>query len=102
MKSYVAWIIIVCFFAALIGGFFILRTKTSGVPLDITLATTNTIEIVSQSSSSTPSLPTNVPDGYNEYRNEQFGFSLYYPPELLPKQYADDQLEITVAFSGGD
>jgi hypothetical protein len=102
MKSHVAWIIIVSFFAALIGGFFIMESKTTGAPLDITLATTTAVEAISQSSSITPSLQKNVPDAYKEYRNEQFGFFLYYPPQLQPIQYADDRPEITVAFSAGD
>ena len=47
------------------------------------------------------SLPPTIPAGYKEYRNEQYHFSVYYPPTSgPPKEYPDRGAALTVSFQG--
>lgn len=82
------------------GGFFFMKSATSGSP-DISLSNitfadnkkaTTTVEV--------PPLP--LPEGYKEYRNEKFGFSLYYPQEFSPQEFEDRGPELTVVFQSAE
>lgn len=102
MKSYVGWIIIVLFFTTLIAGFVILKNSSSGTSLDVLLATVSTSS--PQPTKDVGKVPPlqNIPAGYKEYRNEQFGFSVYYPPEIPPDEFVDRGPALTVAFQGAE
>jgi hypothetical protein len=88
----------VCFLAAIIGGFFVLKNVTSGAPQDFSLATTTSASATS-SAAGRPSATPQAPTGSKEYRNKQYGFSIYYPDNLPPKEYVTPRIpELTVAF----
>jgi hypothetical protein len=96
MKSYVGWMIIVCFFAAAIGIVLLFQQKLSNTPIDSSFAS-STLPL-SDVTSATVSPPPNIPAGYIEYRNDQYHFSVYYPPEMPPKGYPDRGDALTIAF----
>jgi hypothetical protein len=102
MKSYTGWMITVCFFTVLIGGFLVLKNSSSGTSLDVSLATASTSS--PQATTDVSKVPPlqNIPTGYKEYRNKQFGFSVYYPQEIPAREFVDRGPELTVAFSEGD
>src|SRR6266487_1882479 len=97
MKPYTGWLIVVCFFATLIGVFVILDKKSSGASLDVSFATT-TSPVVASSTAAKP--PQNIPAGYEEYRNKDYGFSVYYPAEIPPQEFPDRDDQLTVLFQG--
>lgn len=100
MKSYVGWIIIVSLFTTLIAGLFILNNSTSGTSLDVSLATASTSSPPARTDVAKVPPLQNVPAGYKEYRNKQFGFSVYYPSELSPEEFLDRGPELTALFQG--
>lgn len=110
MRSSLGWIITLCFLGALIGGFFLLKDATSGElftlsssdGLGITLATTTLPEAIGQSPAAPPLPEREPPDGYKEYRNEDFGFSLFYPASIEPKEFVDRGPELTVLFQSAE
>ena len=97
MKSYVAWIIILCFVTGLIGIFVLLKKMTSGTPLADAPATTIAPVVAS---STTAKSPQKIPAGYKEYRNKHYGFSVYYPAEIPPQELPDRDDQLTVLFQG--
>lgn len=102
MKTLTAWFIVAAFTAALIGSFFLLKDATSGKPFDIELATTTLPEIGEKIATTDP-LPERVPPtGYKEYRNEDFGFSVFYPEDIPPQEFVDRGPELTVLFQSGE
>jgi hypothetical protein len=98
MKFYTSWIIIVCFFSALVAGFFILKNTSSGTSVSegLTLKDASTTSLSFASSGLSPV----VPAGYKEYRNTDYGFSVYYPPENSPQEFPDRDRAFTVLFQG--
>ena len=44
---------------------------------------------------------TQVPDGWGEYRNERFGFILFYPPNLIPGPAAVDGTGVAFFMADG-
>jgi hypothetical protein len=95
MKFSTGWVITVCFFAALIGVFAFFVEKSVGGPRDAsfpaTMASTSTVQVAST---------LNVPEGYKEYRNKHYGFSVYYPAEIPPQELPDRDDQLTVLFQG--
>jgi hypothetical protein len=98
MKPQTGWIISVCFFVALIGGFFILKSSSSGAPLDMSFATT-TAPVVASSTAAAKSSQ-NVPAGYMEYLSKDYGFSVSYPGDSPPQEFLDPGGKFTVLFQG--
>jgi hypothetical protein len=72
------------------------RLNTSGTAPGFSLATTTPIS--QKAATPEPS----VLDGYKEYKNQQLGFSVHYPADIPPKEYADQPPGFTVAFQNGD
>jgi hypothetical protein len=100
MKSYTGWIISVCFFAALIGGFFVLKNSSSGAPLDAAFATTTVSLATSTAVAKLASLPSTVSDKYKEYRNKNYGFSVNYPAQIPPLEFHDRGDVLDILFQG--
>ena len=48
----------------------------------------------------TQASPPTVPAGYKEYRNTDYGFSLYYPGGISPQEFHDSGYALTVTFQG--
>jgi hypothetical protein len=103
MKPYTGWIIAVCFLAGLIGVFVILDKKTSGAPLDVSLATTTvSIATSTKAAKHVTSLPSDVPYEYKEYRDMDYGFSVDYPAQIPPQEFPSRGDALTVLFQGAD
>ena len=100
MKPYIGWIISVSFFAALIGGFFILKNSTSGAALNVSFATVSTSS--PQAATDVAKVPPleNSPAGFKEYRNTDYGFSVNYPAQIPPQEFHDREHALTVLFQG--
>jgi PsbP-like protein len=104
MKPYTGWIIVVCFLAGLIGTFVILDKKTSGAPLDVSLATT-TVSVATSTQAVAKingSLASNASDEYKAYRNKDYGFSVDYPAQITPQEFPSRGDALTVLFQGAD
>jgi hypothetical protein len=100
MRPYIGWIISLCFFTALIGGFFILKNSSSGEPVDATFATTTVSLATSTGVAKLASLPSTVSDVYKEYRNKDYGFSVNYPAQIPPQEFHERGVVLTVLFQG--
>ena len=101
MKPYFGWLVIIGFSSALLGGFYAIHNATIGTPLDITLATTTTESLVAAGAAvqTVPSgLPPAVPEGYKEYVNGDYHFSIYYPGDIPPQEWHDRAFALTVEF----
>ena len=92
MSKTKGWITVACFVAFVVGGFFILKDKTSGAAPTFSIATTTPLKVAEVSPSR------DIPVGFKEYKNEQFGFSLLYPEAIPPKEIVDRGPELTVLF----
>ena len=98
MKLLTGWIITLCFFTAIVGGFFVLKSVTSGAPQDFALGTTY-FSACHEQCGGIATDPSRVLEDFKEYHNKQFGFSVSYPQDLPPKEYTTpDPNELTVAF----
>jgi hypothetical protein len=109
MKFYTGWIISACFFAVLIGAFAILVRKSSGAPLNVSLAT-NTVSVATsthvasiQAAEKPVASPTsNVSYEHKEYRNKDYGFSVDYPAQIPPQEFHYRGHALTVLFQSAD
>ena len=100
MKSrIIGWIVIILFTTTLIGGFFLLKNYSSGAPDNFGFATTTLPLDAATSTSEVPQvqLPP-VPDGFKQYKSDQYGFALDYPQELPANESHDEGYAMTVAF----
>jgi hypothetical protein len=100
MKPYSRWLVIAVFFGGLVGGFFLLRNWSTGVP-NVSVGTMTFAS--TRGSSSVPTLPPPIPpDGFKEYRNDEFGFSIFYPGQFEPREFIEHGPELTVLFQSGE
>jgi hypothetical protein len=96
MKSFVGWIIVIIFSAALIGGFFSLKQITSGAGAEFALGTIST---TSPQAAHVDSLPSRqLLPGVKEYRSNDYHFSVKYPGDLPPRETHDRGYAMTVSF----
>src|SRR5439155_10796551 len=96
----IGWIIIACFFAAIVGGFLLLKQNTSGAAPEFSFATTtlpsaNNVDHMDR-------IPTisdrQVPNGNKEYKSDDYHFSIFYPASLPADESHDRGYAMTVAF----
>ena len=87
MKPYFAWLVILGFSSALLGSFYVIHNATFGTPLDIILATTATESMVAAAAAAQFTVGTDAgrAQGYREYVNGDYHFSIYYPGDYLLK-----------------
>lgn len=96
MKPYIGWSIVVCVMVGLFAAFVIWMQPPADAFPSVSFATTT-------SSSSSPTATTfdvarTPPAGYKEYRNTDYGFSVFYPENLPPTEYKDRGFALTVSF----
>lgn len=99
MKSYIGWSIVVCVVVGAFATFVIWMQPPADAFPDVSFAT-----VTSATSSSTQTTfdvaPRNPPKGYKEYRNSDYGFSVFYPENLPPTEFRDRGYALTVSFQG--
>ena len=99
MKLVTAWIIVIIFSTALIGGFFVLKKISSGTASAFTLGTTSTTSPQATFVAHVPSEKTL--QEYKEYRSNEYHFSIQYPSDIPPQESHDLGHTMTLDFQQG-
>ena len=95
MKPFTGWIIVILFSAALIGGFFFLKQRTSGAAAEFALGNSTTSPEVSHLD---PLPSKQLLPGVKEYRNNDHHFSVKYPGDIPPQEWDEGGHAFSVSF----
>ena len=98
MRPVIIWCLIITCSALLIGAtFYFGRGPDAWAPpaLVFDTSTPATTDAAAKPQASPPRTP---PAGYREYRNSNYGFSIFYPENLPPTEFRDRGYALTVSF----
>ena len=98
--SYAKWGIVISVFVIATGTFYFWHTSSPAVEDQGPALAFDSIPATGSASSTvtTSAQPRTPPEGYKEYRNPDYGFSVFYPQNLPPKETKDRGFALTVSF----